>query len=294
MVLLERPAIEPAVRRRLWIDLALFTGAVFAVTWVVVGIYVWDAAWATNLFGPMRLGAPAFYVAVAAPSVVALLLTAWRYGRRGLADLLRALVRVRAGWAWIAIALLGYPLLWLAVALVRALATGEGLGQFDFQPWLVGLPMLLIGGHMLRDPGALGEELGWRGFALPRLLELMDARAASLLLGLVWAVWHLPAFFLSSLSQSSTDFGLFVLNVMAFSVFMTWLFVNMRGSVFWAGVVPHILFNATPKAGIAPVLWVTVAIGVLILLLGGRHLRGRNGPVELPQSALLRAGRGER
>src|SRR3546814_20952371 len=68
--------------------------------------------------------------------------------------------------------------------------------------WLIALPAVLLAGHLFRDPGALGEELGWRGFALPRLLELMDARRASLLLGLVWAVWHLPAFFLSTLSQS--------------------------------------------------------------------------------------------
>src|SRR3546814_4714751 len=95
--------------------------------------------------------------------------------------------------------------------------------------WLIALPAVLLAGHLFRDPGALGEELGWRGFALPRLLELMDARRASLLLGLVWAVWHLPAFFLSTLSQSQVNFGLFILNVVAFSVFMTWLFVHTRG-----------------------------------------------------------------
>src|SRR3546814_5546144 len=78
--------------------------------------------------------------------------------------------------------------------------------------WLIALPAVLLAGHLFRDPGALGEELGWRGFALPRLLELMDARRASLLLGLVWAVWHLPAFFLSTLSQSQVNFGLFILN----------------------------------------------------------------------------------
>src|SRR5690606_11703585 len=142
------------------------------------------------------------------------------------------------------------------------------LAAFDPRPWLIALPLVLLGGHLLKDPGALGEELGWRGYALPRLLELTDARAASIILGVVWAVWHLPAFFLASLAQSSVNFGLFVINVTAFSVIMTWLFVNTRGSVLWAGIVPHMLFNATPKAGIMPVVWVTVLVAVALLRLG--------------------------
>src|SRR3546814_13888644 len=102
----------------------------------------------------------------------------------------------------------------------------------------------------------------------------MDARRASLLLGLVWAVWHLPAFFLSTLSQSQVNFGLFILNVVAFSVFMTWLFVHTRGSVLWAGIVPPMLINASSKAGFTPVFWATAAASVMILLLRGTHFRG--------------------
>src|SRR3546814_13856860 len=94
--------------------------------------------------------------------------------------------------------------------------------------WLIALPAVLLAGHLFRDPGALGEELGWRGFALPRLLALMYARRASLLLGLVWAVWHLPAFFFSTFSQSPVTFGMFILNFVAFSVFLKCLFVHTK------------------------------------------------------------------
>lgn len=274
------------LRPRLWIDLGLFTLATFALTWLLVGLYIWNAEAMTAMFGPMKLGVPIFYVAVAAPTISALLVTAWRYGVAGLADLGRSLIRVRANWIWIAISLLGYPLLWLAASFLEALATGAE--RPDLSSWLIALPAVLLAGHLFRDPGALGEELGWRGFALPRLLELMDARKASLLLGLVWAVWHLPAFFLATLSQSQVNFGLFVLNVVAFSVFMTWLFVNMRGSVFWAGIVPHMLINAASKAGITPVFWATVAAAVLIIVFGGKHLQGFGRPKSvLPQSTFL-------
>lgn len=290
MEILEAPAAGREPRRRLCIDLVIFTAVAFVITWLVVGAYIWDEKGATSLMGPMRLGAPAFYLAVSAPTISAVTVTSLRYGRPGLADLFRSLIRIRAGWMWIAVALLGYPLLWLLVALVTTLASGNAIANFNFGPWLVTLPLLLLHGHMFRDIGSLGEELGWRGFALPRLLDLMDARAASLVLGLVWALWHLPAFFLASMSQSSVDFGMFVLNVLAFSAFMTWLFVNTRGSVFWAGVVPHILFNATPRAGIPPVVWIAVAVSAVLLVMAGPHLR-KAGRAVLPQFSLWRTDR---
>lgn len=293
MDLLNEAGTGRANRRRLLVELLLFGIATFALTWLVVGVYLWNDEAATRMFGPMKLGAPVFYLAVYAPSLVAIALTAARRGREGLADLFRSLLRVRARWTWIALSLLGYPALWLAVSLVQA-AAGGSLAGFDLRPWLVALPLVLLHGQLLTDPGALGEELGWRGFALPRLLELVDARAAALLLGVVWAVWHLPAFYVGSLSQSSIAFLPFIANVTAFSVLMTWIFVNTRGSVLWAGVIPHLMFNATPHAGIHPVGWVTMAVAVLVLVFGGRHLRGPGRPrAVLPQSAMLAGQTGD-
>lgn len=281
--------LDRGTRRRLLIDLLIFAGVTFALTWVIVGLYIWNGAAVTRAIGPMRVGAPAFYLAVFAPALTAVVVTAVRYGRAGLASLFGSLIRVRVRWIWIAISLLGYPVLWLVVSLVQA-AVGGRLAGFDFHPWLVALPLLLLHGHILKDPGALGEELGWRGFALPRLLELTNARAASLILGFVWAIWHLPAFYVGSLSQSTFAFAPFVLQVMAFSVFMAWLFVNARGSVLWAGVVPHELFNVVGHAGIHPVGWVFIVVAALILIFGGEHLRGVGRPrAVLPQSALLRS-----
>lgn len=280
--------IDPATRSRLVVDLLIFVGAAFALTWLIVGLYVWNDAAMTRFIGPMKLGAPAFYAAVYAPTLAALVITAARYGRLGISSLFSSVIRLRVRWYWIAISLLAYPLLWLLVALVNTTIGGQ-LASFDFTPWLVSLPLLLVSGAIIKDPGALGEELGWRGFALPRFLELTDARTASLVLGLIWAIWHLPAFYVGSLSQSAISIPPFVLQVMAFSVFMTWIFVNARGSVLWAGIVPHMMINVTPHAGIRPVGWVFLLVAATILLLGGKHLRGIGRPkAGLPQSTLLR------
>ena len=287
MGLYEGQNLDPATRRRLYVDLAIFFVAAFALTWLISLPYILDEQAATEVFGPMELGAPMFFAAVYVPSVAGLVISGMRYGLPGLRDLIKSALRIRANIFWIAICLFGYPALWLVVALVQA-AVGGGLGSFDFSPWFVAFPAVLLAGHILTDPGALGEELGWRGFALPRLMELLDARSASLILGVVWAVWHLPAFSISTLSQSGINFGLFVINVTAFSVIMTWLFVHVRGSVLLAGIVPHMLINSVPKAGIAPVFIITVLLAVAILVFGGKTLRGIGRPkVELPQSALL-------
>src|SRR3546814_18297335 len=77
----------------------------------------------------LKLGAPVFYIAVAAPTIAALLVTAWRYGEAGLVDLGRSLVRVRANWIWIAISLLGYPLLWLLASFLEPMATGAARSE---------------------------------------------------------------------------------------------------------------------------------------------------------------------
>tara|TARA_E500000178_G_scaffold356508_1_gene434948 strand:+ start:299 stop:1171 length:873 start_codon:yes stop_codon:yes gene_type:complete len=280
--------------KRIIVDVVIFCALAFGLTWLLLSLYILDAAAASRYLGPMKVGAPAFFVAVYAPTLAAIAVTAWRYGRAGLANLFRSFVRFRVKWYWIAISLLGYPLLWLVVEIVSSATSGE-LVSFSFDPWLVALPAVILGGHLLSDPGALGEELGWRGFMLPRLLELMDARAAALLVGLVWTAWHLPAFYVETLSQSRVGLGIFTLNVLAFSVLMTWIFVNTRGSVLWAGVVPHMLFNAVGPAGITPVLWVTILVAIVLLVLGGKHLRGLGNPkAQLPQAEFLANSERER
>lgn len=152
--------------KRIIVDVVIFCALAFGLTWLLLSLYILDAAAASRYLGPMKVGAPAFFVAVYAPTLAAIAVTAWRYGRAGLANLFRSFVRFRVKWYWIAISLLGYPLLWLVVEIVSSATSGE-LVSFSFDPWLVALPAVILGGHLLSDPGALGEELGWRGFMLP-------------------------------------------------------------------------------------------------------------------------------
>ena len=255
-------------RRRVIVDLLLFFGLAFALTWGILGAYIaWPRALTAHL-GAMKTGSPIFFAVVYAPSLSSIALTLARQGRFGLLRLGRSAIRVAGRWWWVLASLAGYPLVWLICAMATAILQGKGLAAVAYQDWYEGLPLVILSGFVFHDAGPLGEELGWRGYALPQLLSLMGPRQAALLLGAIWAVWHLPAFFLSGLSQSKFQFGDFFFQVIGFSVFMTVIFIHTRGSVLLAGIIPHMWFNAVSKAGIHPLSWVTIALAAGLLVVG--------------------------
>jgi membrane protease YdiL (CAAX protease family) len=133
--------------------------------------------------------------------------------------------------------------------------------------------------------GPLGEELGWRGFALPRLTQRFGLAPASLLLGVVWSCWHLPLFVLSvGGDQLGQSFPTYLLQVTALSVAMAWLMGNTGGSLLMA-VLFHSAINQTKDIvpstvtgahhvwapSTSSVAWLTVAV----LWLGAGHLLSR-------------------
>jgi membrane protease YdiL (CAAX protease family) len=76
-----------------------------------------------------------------------------------------------------------------------------------------------------------GEEIGWRGFALPRLLPRFGPLGASAVVGIVWAFWHLPLFYIPAMPQFGTPFPAFIVYTIALSVLLTFLALQSRGSV---------------------------------------------------------------
>ena len=118
---------------------------------------------------------------------------------------------------------------------------------------LISLPLIAL--------GPLGEELGWRGFLLPRMLERMRPLSAALILGAIWMIWHVPAFLMSGVPQSNMSFPIFAIGGIAFNVFITWLFLNARQSILIAGIIPHTLANAWGDA-FGPMTWINA--GVLV------------------------------
>jgi membrane protease YdiL (CAAX protease family) len=102
------------------------------------------------------------------------------------------------------------------------------VGLFEQAHWsaLIGAGLATF----VTDPGPLCEELGWRGFALPRLEQRWNGIFAALVLGAIWGVWHLPAFFIPGLPQSSFPLWTFMVSSMALSVLMAWVVNNAGGA----------------------------------------------------------------
>ena len=254
----------------------VFLALTFGITWSIAATAMLASDWFSAVFGGLNARAPMFYLAVWSPNIAALVVTLMIGGWSGIKDLLSRLIRWRVRpWVWIA-ALGFHPALMLVVELI-GLAFGDPLpttaNWHALAAGLVTLPLLAL--------GPLGEELGWRGFLLPRLLDQMKPLSAALILGAIWMVWHLPAFFLSGVPQSNMSLPIFMIGGMAFTVFITWLFLNARHSILIAGIIPHAVANAWGDA-MGAMTWINAGVlvcgAVLLVWLVG--MRDVSAPAE--------------
>jgi len=160
-----------------------------------------------------------------APAVVAISLTAWAEGADGVRKLLRPLVSVDVPIRFYLFAILyviGIKL--VAAALHRAII---GIWPVFDMASLAIVPFAIA----ISTPFQAGEEIGWRGYALPRLAARMGFARASLLLGVIWAFWHLPQFYIADADTYRQSFPVWAAGVVAMSVAFAWLYVRTVGSL---------------------------------------------------------------
>jgi membrane protease YdiL (CAAX protease family) len=113
----------------------------------------------------------------------------------------------------------------------------------------------------------LCEELGWRGYALPRLLTRFSPFTASLILGVIWGVWHLPSFFLSGMEQNGMSLTLFIIYTPCLSILMTWVFQHTHGSVLSAVMIHYMANICTTILGVTlPTLGIILLTGSILVL----------------------------
>ncbi len=171
-------------------------------------------------------------IATVVPSLVAIVLSAVEGRWRGIRELLAQAGRWRFGLGWYAVAIFLSPLVWAeSQAIGRILSAGTPEVQLD-----VLIPL-----------AALGEELGWRGYALPRLQGRMRPLPASLLIGVLWACWHLPyfAFLDAHPLPFALGFSLFSAGIISESVLATWIYNSTGGSVLATMLYHHSIHVAS-------------------------------------------------
>ncbi len=184
------------------------------------------------------LGGPITLLGVFAPSLVALALTALADGRAGALVLLGRIARWPAAARWYVFAVGYFAAIKLAVALVHRVVSGAwpSFGQTPVY--------LMAGAIIVSTPVQAGEEIGWRGYALPRLAESLGLPVASVVLGAIWACWHLPFFFIPGSDNAGQSFPVYLLAVTALSVAIAWLYWRTGGSLLLT-MLMHAAINNT-------------------------------------------------
>ncbi len=166
---------------------------------------------------------PLNLIAVWGPGLAAILVAVFTAGKAGLRQLFAPLGRWRVGIHWYLFALFYPAALWLLASVVDRLLGYSYETTSVFSPELtMTLPVFIL----FALPNTLGEELGWRGFALPRLQQCCNALVSSLIVGVMWAIWHIPKWIGDGLA--GTELLVAAIGIVVVAILYTWLYNNTQ------------------------------------------------------------------
>ena len=262
-------------RISLWVKeypLVVYFILAYVITWIIVLPVVASAQGFISV--PASLYA-LHYLSAYGPLLAAVIVTTITDGGDGLRELFGRMIKWRVGLGWVLVAALS-PLALFGLAALIVLAVVGGAppdlslaGQVNFLPYL-GIGALVL---WLLTSG-IGEETGWRGYALPRLQRNMSALSATLILTVFWVFWHLSRFFYfgAFVELGFSVLPLFALQLLAMGIVLTWLYNSTNGSIMMAALF-HGGFNFLPAGGaaegyIAPtarvllIIWAVVVVAV--------------------------------
>jgi len=226
---------------------------------------------------------------VLGPAVSAIFLTCLTGDKQERRDYWSRLISFkRIGPRWYAIIILIAPV-YSVLAILTGLVIEGNIPAFDTAVGYVTHPLIIIPFAIMRLVyGPLPEELGWRGYALDRLQRKWNALVSSLVLGVIWAVWHTPMFFIRGSLMSevfplwSTKFWVAMgPGILAGAVVMTWIYNNTQRSTL-AAILFHFMMNFTGEFLRLPgdiktyqFVWLTIIAIVVTLVYGPATLKGK-------------------
>lgn len=248
----------------------IFFVATFAWTWLFWGVAILLGANMETAMGLVLL-----LLGVMGPMVTGIgftYLTRDKEGRRDYWKRIISFKRIPA--RWYLVIFLFVPVLNILAVLLDVLTGGSGATWGEAALNLVSNPLSIIPSILFASLIPFIEELGWRGYVLDRLQEKRSALVSSLILGVVWSLWHLPLFFVQGSYQAGLGVGtlafwLFFIGIVPLSLVFTWIYNNTGRSTL-AVILFHSMVNLTGELialteradTYSIVLWYVAAIGI--------------------------------
>jgi membrane protease YdiL (CAAX protease family) len=220
-------------------------------------------------------------IAASSSSIAGLITAALTGGKQGLKQLLSGFLRWRCNPLWYILAIF-MPAVILLIAFGATVASGA---QFQIQ-WNVGWVMVIPTFLLITIQAGLGEEIGWRGYATPKLMEKRSALVSSLIVGVVWAAWHIPLYFIPGSLQNvlvqEIGFPLTILayslSIIALAIVWSWIYLASNRNL-WLPVLMHGSTNSFAAFfaianfevyGMVPImisacLWIATAVAVTLI-----------------------------
>lgn len=207
----------------------------FVIAWGILGLFIFLPGQMTEWFGPLTGEHPLFFLAVYAPAIGAIAVILSNTGWKGLKQFFKRILLWRCSSSWYLFLLAGIPLVFMGGSFLK--------GNFFTDPFPFGsLTSLLVALGLAAIKGPI-EEFGWRGLALPLIQRKYTPFWAAILLGIIWGIWHLPAFLLSGTQQSNWSFAPFFAGCIALSVIVTPLFNSSGGSILLSAFFHFMVMN---------------------------------------------------
>jgi membrane protease YdiL (CAAX protease family) len=227
-----------------WSSVWVYFAVAFGVSWLIErGVSLLGVSLDTAS-SPALLS-----LAVLGPAIAAIGLTYLTQDKMGRRDYwLRIIDLRRISARWYLVIFLLPPALFGLAALLDLLSGGRGVTWGKQVEQFLVIPAYLIITLFLAP---FLEELGWRGYALDRLQSRWSALVSSLILGIVWALWHLPVFFMKgtyqySLGVGSLAFWTYMISIVPMTLLFTWIF-NNNGRSTLSAILLHVVFNCTAE-----------------------------------------------
>lgn len=239
--------------------------------------------WSWLLWLPEILWGMRLYLAPFGPTIAAFILTYMNEGLDGAKELLKRGLDFSFGKIWFIPIFLLMPAI-VGFSLLLAVLSGEPTPSMPVlsQPWII-IPAFF---YILFFGGPVAEEFGWRGYALDRLQKQYNALLSSIILGIIWGLWHLPLFFMKGqeIYQNVPILG-FIFGTILLSILFTWIYNNTGRSILAVilfhtmGNLSHFIFPtmATKLGGLYSIILNIITVVVILIIWGPKNMMRKKG-----------------